>query len=256
MRFLVPYILLIFSQLGAQTTIEPILIDSIALQTDYFAGLDQHNNIYHVKENTLYKILEDTTINYQNFQLGKIAKVDPFNSLKIINYYKDLNSIIVLDNRLAPIKTINFNENLNINNISHVASAYDNNLWLFDENTRELLIYNYKKENITSKSLPILKDVKQITSNYNHCWVLTNDSLMKYNYFASLEEIITEKDIIAFRVFNENILIQKKNSFKVFNKDSQKEIKVPFLNFKDYHLYQDYLYIYSQNFLYKYHLKF
>ena len=210
MRFLVPYILLIFSQLGAQTTIEPILIDSIALQTDYFAGLDQHNNIYHVKENTLYKILEDTTINYQNFQLGKIAKVDPFNSLKIINYYKDLNSIIVLDNRLAPIKTINFNENLNINNISHVASAYDNNLWLFDENTRELFIYNYKKQNITSKSLPILKDVKQITSNYNHCWVLTNDSLMKYNYFASLEEIITEKDIIAFRVFNENILIQKK----------------------------------------------
>lgn len=256
MRFLVPYILLIFSQLGAQTTIEPILIDSIALQTDYFAGLDQHNNIYHVNENTLYKILEDTTINYQNFQLGKIAKVDPFNPLKIINYYKDLNSIIILDNRLAPIKTINFNENLNINNISHVASAYDNNLWLFDENTRELLIYNYKKENITSKSLPILKDVKQITSNYNHCWVLTNDSLMKYNYFASLEKIITEKDIMAFSVFNENILIQKKNSFKLLNKDSQKEIKVPFLNFKDYHLYQDYLYIYGQNYLYKYHLKF
>lgn len=256
MRFLVPYILLIFSQLGAQTTIEPILIDSIALQTDYFAGLDQHNNIYHVNENTLYKILEDTTINYQNFQLGKIAKVDPFNPLKIINYYKDLNSIIILDNRLAPIKTINFNENLNINNISHVASAYDNNLWLFDENTRELLIYNYKKENITSKSLPILKDVKQITSNYNHCWVLTNDSLMKYNYFASLEKIITEKDIMAFSVFNENILIQKKNSFKLLNKDSQKEIKVPFLNFKDYRLYQDYLYIYGQNYLYKYHLKF
>ena len=157
---------------------------------------------------------------------------------------------------MAPIKTINFNENLNINNISHVASAYDNNLWLFDENTRELLIYNYKKENITSKSLPILKDVKQITSNYNHCWVLTNDSLMKYNYFASLEKIITEKDIMAFSVFNENILIQKKNSFKLLNKDSQKEIKVPFLNFKDYRLYQDYLYIYGQNYLYKYHLKF
>jgi hypothetical protein len=79
---------------------------------------------------------------------------------------------------------------------------------------------------------------------------------MKYNYFASLEEIITEKDIMAFRVFNENILIQKKNSFKLLNKDSQKEIKVPFLNFKDYHLYQDYLYIYGQNYLYKYHLKF
>ena len=46
MRFLVPYILLIFSQLGAQTTIEPILIDSIALQTDYFAGLD-HCHLIH-----------------------------------------------------------------------------------------------------------------------------------------------------------------------------------------------------------------
>ena len=61
------------------------------------------------------------------------------------------------------MKTINFNENLNINNISHVASAFDNNLWLFDENTRELLIYNYQKQKITSKSLPILNDVKQIT---------------------------------------------------------------------------------------------
>ena len=39
MRFLAPYILIIFSQLGAQTAIEPILTDSIALQTDYFAGL-------------------------------------------------------------------------------------------------------------------------------------------------------------------------------------------------------------------------
>ena len=64
---------------------------------------------------------------------------------------------------MAPIKTINFNENLNINNISHVASAYDNNLWLFDENTRELLIYNYKKE----KYLPCFQ-VKQIETVHQH----------------------------------------------------------------------------------------
>ena len=71
-----------------------------------------------------------------------------------------------------------------------------------------------------------------------------------------MKKNITEKNIMAFSGFNENILKKKKNSFKLLNKDSQKEIKVPFLNFKDYHLYQDYLYIYGQNYLYKYHLKF
>ena len=79
---------------------------------------------------------------------------------------------------------------------------------------------------------------------------------MRYNYFASLEETILEKGIKSFRVFNDNILIQKKNSFKLLNKESKKDIKLPFLKFKDYHLYQDYLYIYGQNYLYKYHLKF
>ena len=165
MKYLTIHLLLFTNLLAAQTKLTPILADSLTLKTDLFVGLDQHSNIYHVKDNTLFKIQNDSTINYQNFQLGKINKVDPFNPLKIMCHYRDLNSVVILDNRLAPITTINFNDNLNINNISHVATAFDNNLWLFDENSRELLLYNYQKQKVITKSLPILSEIKQIISN-------------------------------------------------------------------------------------------
>lgn len=255
MKHLLIYAILFFNLIWAQNSTTLKLIDSTLLQTDRFVGVDQHSNIYHIKDNTLYKALKDTIINFQNFQLSTLNKVDIFNPLKISCHYKNLNTVSILDNRLAPIKTINFNTNLAINNISHIASGFDNNLWLFDENTGELLVYNYRNQKIIIKSIPIQDKVEQLVSNYNNCWVLTDKKIMKYNYFGILEQSLNVNEVTSFRIFNEKILLNKNNRFELIIQDKKKYIDHPFLTIEDYYLYQDYLYIYNQNYLYKFYLK-
>lgn len=68
---------------------------------------------------------------------GKLTSIDVTNPLKVLLFYKDFTSVVVLDRFLAPLATLDLRR-LNILQPSAVGLSYDNNIWVFDEYDNKL----------------------------------------------------------------------------------------------------------------------
>ena len=63
-------------------------------------------------------------------------------------FYKDFNTVVILDNRLAEIYKIDFNTKQPYKNVSHITTGYDNALWLFNSDLQILELYDYKADKV------------------------------------------------------------------------------------------------------------
>ena len=80
-----------------------------SLNADKFIGVDDFENSYYINHNNLYKKTAQTIYSYANSQLGEITSVDITNPLKILVFYRDFKTVLLLDNRLNELTTpINF----------------------------------------------------------------------------------------------------------------------------------------------------
>lgn len=63
---------------------------------------------------------------------GKIFSIDATNPLKLLVYYKDFSTIVILDRLLNVRATIELRKQ-NILQATAIATSYDNNIWIYDE---------------------------------------------------------------------------------------------------------------------------
>lgn len=63
---------------------------------------------------------------------GKIFSVDATNPLKVLVYYKDFSTIVVLDRLMNVLTAIDLRKQ-NILQVTAITSSYDNKIWLYDE---------------------------------------------------------------------------------------------------------------------------
>ena len=96
--------------------------------------IDNLSATYSLIDNTLLKNANDIIINYNNIQLGKIESINIFNPLKINVFYRDFNTVVILDNRLTEIFKIDFNAYKTYKNVSHISTGYDNTIWATRKN--------------------------------------------------------------------------------------------------------------------------
>ena len=68
---------------------------------------------------------------------GKLTEINASNPLRTILYYKDYRTVLVLDRLLNAVNTIDLRK-LNIFQVKVVAPAYDNSIWVFDEQESKL----------------------------------------------------------------------------------------------------------------------
>jgi hypothetical protein len=87
---------------------------------------------------------------------GKIFSIDATNPLKILVYYKDFSTIIILDRLLNVRATVDLRKQ-NILQARAITTSYDNNIWVFDEMDSKL-----KKIDETGKVLFESTDFRQI----------------------------------------------------------------------------------------------
>ena len=106
----------------------------------YFA-VDNLENIYLVNNtDQLKKIYAngDSAGVFNNVRkYGKLFSIDVTNPLKLLLYYKNFSTIVVLDRFLNVRNTINLGKK-NIFKVKAIATSYDNNIWLFDEGDSKL----------------------------------------------------------------------------------------------------------------------
>ena len=205
----------------AQNAIETIPKKATPLEADAVMGIDNFGALYYTKTNTLYKKNKDTTVSYNNLQLGKLSTVNTFNPLKINVFYQELNTVVILDNRLAEIFKVDFNSLINYKNVTHVTTGYDNTLWVFNQDTQLLELFDYRTRNTKTQILkPIDKPILDLKSNYNYVYLLTEDALITYNYFGSLVKKIKNTGYTELVECNENLYLKKGNTLYYLPKDN------------------------------------
>jgi len=68
---------------------------------------------------------------------GYPTLMDVTNPLKVLLYYKNFSTVVMLDRLLSQRNSINFRQQ-NIFSVKAIATSYDNNIWLFDEQDYKL----------------------------------------------------------------------------------------------------------------------
>ncbi|WP_223548978.1 hypothetical protein [Aestuariivivens sp. NBU2969] len=243
--------------LVSQETIATTLIKKTKLEIETFVGIDNFKSTYYIQNNVFYKNSALKTISYNNLQLGNLTSIYIFNPLKINLFYKDFNTVIILDNRLAEIFKIDFNTVSEYRNVTHVSTGHDNTLWLFNQDTQQLELYDYKANYTKAKTLPVQTETLDLKSNYNTCWLLTKEYLYVYNYFGSLLAKMKNNGYTQLSENNNNLYLKKENSLFYLKqgKGTPAPIETSNLLINQFFATNETLYIYDSKFLYEYHLK-
>ncbi len=238
-------------------TAEVELLDKTSTFEKGLIHIDDFNTSYSLQNNTLYKSSNGTTINYSNVQLGKLESVNLFNPLKINLFYKDFNTVIILDNRLAEIFKIDFNTSQNYKNVLLVSTGGDNTIWIYNQETQRLELFDYKTNKLRVNTVPIQSNVLDLKSDYNYCWLLTEDYIYEFNYFGSLMQKIKNEGFTSLEPVKGNLMLRKENDLFYLEKDAKKPIPInlPKLLINAFFVKGETLYIYDTNSLYKYQLK-
>lgn len=256
---IIRYVFFLFASISvAQTEIKTIAVDSTSLKVDQIVAIDNFETMYYTKSNILYKKPKNQpVINYSNVQLGIPTTVNAFNTLKINVFYQDFNTVVILDNRLAEIFKIDFNTQQPYKNVSHISTGYDNTLWIFNQDLQQLELYDYKNNNIRTTTVPVQSDVLDLKSDYNNCWLLTENYLYQYTYFGSLISKFENKGYTALAVHDGNLILKTNQSLFYKGKKSTKILKLntPKLLINQFLLTNETLYIYDSEKLHSYQLK-
>ena len=231
-------------------------ISSVPLEATQFVGVDKFDNMYYVKQNTLYKKNGEQLVEFKDLQLGDIYYVDLLNPLQITLFYKEANTTLILDNRLNELKRISFDRLADYKLVDFCTTANDQSLWIFNADLQELEIFNYQRQKTELQTLPIAEEVLHQKSNFNFCWLQTTSGLYQFNTYGSLIKKI-EKVFDVLEVYKNNILlINKDGESYYFNQKQNKlnTLKLPKIEFNQVHLNDEKLYLYDGEMIHIYQI--
>jgi hypothetical protein len=121
---------------------------------------DNFDNIYLLNSyDQLKKIASngDSVAVFNNVRrYGKVAQMDVSNPMRVLLYYKDFSTIVVLDRLLTNRSTIDLRKQ-DIFHVEAVCLSYDNKIWLYDEFEHKL-----KKIDEDGKLLFATSDFRQL----------------------------------------------------------------------------------------------
>ena len=251
------YCLLLFScWIFGQTTLSAKLIESTPFEWGRFAGVDQFESLYYLKSKALFKENSQGSQSYSDLSKGAITAVSTFNMLKLALLFKDFNSVILLDNRLAELATIEFNSINPLRTVSHISYGNDKTFWLFDSNTLQLELFNYNLSRSLVKTAPLKSEILALDSDYNYCWVLLKEELQCYNYMGSLITKLPNQGFTDLKLWNGILFLNKENSIYYKPKESAVFLILDLSKIlvKQFFVINQTLYIYDEEFLHHYQL--
>lgn len=241
-----------------QLPIEAINGPVIEFNYNQFISVDNNQIAYAIEYNELFKISKTQKLTYSNVQLGQISSANSFNTLKLNVFYKNFNTVKILDNRLAEIYTVDFNLITPYKNVSMISTGYDNTIWIFNQDLNRLELFDFQTNKSRLKAIPLDGQILDLTSNYNYCWVLTDKYLYTYDYFGAVIAMLPNQGFTELTQDSGNLILKTDNQLFYLKKNSEafRPIKMPELLINQFSLTNETLYIYSRNKLHQFQLKF
>lgn len=227
---------------AADTTIRLTLKKSIpGSYVDFY--VDNLNNIYLLNHNNQLKKLDDKFDSAAVFndvrRYGDIYSLDVSNPLKILVYYKEFNTILVLDRFFNNRNTIDLRK-YGILQSKAVAQSYDNDYWVFDELDNKI-----KKIDDNGNILMESADFRVLFSEqYDPTTIIDNDGLLYlydakngwlvFDYYGAFKQRVQVKGWKDVQVSGRNLL-GRDSSFLYFTNPKALDIQQvsPGIPFKD-----------------------
>lgn len=250
-----PFFLLILFPLALSAQASSLkLVDRLPVNADQFWGVDTYQHFYFSRTNVFFKTENQKKFQFQDLQLGKLEGVDLLNPLKILLFYKEANTVVILDNRLNEIERLNFNRILNFKTVDFAGISKDNLLWIFNADLQQLELFDYESLSTRSSSLPLNEEIIGFRSNYNYSWLRHSKGFSKFNINGSLIDEFTFENALSFNIFKNQVMVQTENLLELFYKNPEFKIsfKKPKISFNQFYFNAENLYIYSDKVLYTY----
>jgi len=240
---------------GAAQSEALIKLNSVEIEADQVVGIDKFGNTYYTNQNTIFKKTpSNETIAFQDVLLGEVEKVDILNPNKISVFYKMANTVVILDNRMTEILRHDFNTISPFRNVGYSGTSKDQSLWIYNMDTNQLELYDYRQNKSLFQTLPIDEEILELKSNFNFCYLRTPHKIMVYNIYGSFMGQIPLNDFKHFDLWKNKLVLHQGDQLEIYGKDYNLEKTIDF-KFKDYQnlLYtSENLYIYSNKTLINY----
>lgn len=165
------YLLLLIAfqfSMSQSSKITAVEIARLNLEADDFIGVDGFGNCFYTKNNVVLKKVDSAILQYQNLSLGKITKVDILNPLKVILFYKEFNSIVVLDNQMNEIQRVDFSKLEDSIVASAIGISGQNKVWVFNSMNQQIGLYDLANNSYQNLGIPIKDDLLYYQSDFNY----------------------------------------------------------------------------------------
>lgn len=202
--------------------------NSIKIECDVFLGFDNQLNNYSIKNNILTKNSETITYQYNNLGLGKITRVDFQNPLQIVVFYKNFNTVVLLDNQLNEIKKIDFNLKSTPVTLEAVALSSQNQIWIYDSISSKIGLYNVNTDTFKWISTMLENSILYYESDYTHFyWTDVNLNLYRISIYGTIEKLGIQSKSDSFQLTkNNNSIYQIDHQLYYYDLTSKSSSKI------------------------------
>lgn len=202
-------------------------------------AMDNLDNLYIISSTGQIKKLnaagDSVGVYNQAKNYGKLYTIDVSNPLKILLFYKDFSTIVILDRLLASQSSIDL-KRYSILNPSAIGNSYDNNIWVYDE-------FDNKLRKIDEQGNKLLEtpDFRTVFNqnispqkifNDNGLVYLadTSNGVFVFDNYGSFKKKIPVKNWQTIAIANNNIISTNNEFISVFNSSTQmqRQKKIPF----------------------------
>lgn len=161
---------------------------------------DNFDNVYLLNSYDQLKKIDangDSVAVFNNVRkYGKLAQIDVSNPLRVLLYYKDFSTVVILDRLLSVRSTIDLRKQ-DVFQVQAICLSYDNKIWLYDEFEHKL-----KKMDEDGKMLFATTDFRQLFDEaFSFTSICDQDGLLYlydknkgvyvFDYYGSLKNIFS-----------------------------------------------------------------
>lgn len=164
---------------------KPLLQEQPILSVkEILVGADAFGHIYTLQKHIFRKKGNGQQWQFADYGLGIPDAISVVNPLKIMLFYEAVGTVIFLDRFLVEVQRIDLLQNPQNYIVTHAAMANTTNLWLYDNASSQVVLYDYQDMQAVQRSLPINESVIELKGNFTSCWVLTDAYVYQLNRYG------------------------------------------------------------------------
>ncbi len=192
--------------------------------------VDQFQNLYAISGNELLKFNErgQKILSYSNPLLGEIESVDVLNPLNPYVFFKDVNQLAVIDNRLNESQLLNLTD-FGFLDVQLLSFTDQQNVWLYDQAQDKLFRFNIETQKITNQSLNITQlsgsenEPRGLQSTIDKVYLnLPTEGILVFDAVGAFLRKIPIKNVDDFFIQKTTIFLIKEGRVLIYNLQSGK----------------------------------